>query len=355
VTKARVRLDLSATDLGRVRFAISPLSQLVGALIVLGGRRVPAGLAGWRELQLPRLTAARRADPLLALIVDLLAVTTYVPDCLSPPPSRRVARLSAELELIRATPAPRLRDDLRRSAARRRAGTPAPPPRAADGAGLPDALARTLSSAWEQWIGAAWPAVRAVLEGDIAHRGRTLSDHGLASTLRELDASARLDGDGRLELADRSGDSHRPDGVGLWLVPNAFDGGWLCLAPPTGYALTYPARGTAALFDADPATAAATAGSVELARLIGAARARILRRLREPATTTQLAAELRMTPGAVGDHLAVLRGNRLVTRRRAGRSVIYSHTDLARALLADSETAARGAIPTRRAAPGGSC
>jgi DNA-binding transcriptional ArsR family regulator len=44
-----------------------------------------------------------------------------------------------------------------------------------------------------------------------------------------------------------------------------------------------------------------------LGPLIGAARAAILRTLTAPATTSQLAAQLGLSPGTVGGHLAVLR------------------------------------------------
>jgi DNA-binding transcriptional ArsR family regulator len=65
--------------------------------------------------------------------------------------------------------------------------------------------------------------------------------------------------------------------------------------------------------------------------------------LDEPASTTQLSADLRMTIGAVGDHLAVLRANRLVTRSRAGRLVLYRRTQKGDALV-DAEEA-HAAVP----------
>jgi DNA-binding transcriptional ArsR family regulator len=99
--------------------------------------------------------------------------------------------------------------------------------------------------------------------------------------------------------------------------------------PSWPHALIYPARGTAALFEPDHVPSPSA-----LADLVGRSRARLLSMLAEPASTTQLAATLRLAPGAVGDHLAVLRRAGLVNRARAGRSVLYRRTPLGDALTA---------------------
>ncbi|TYC19204.1 helix-turn-helix transcriptional regulator [Micromonospora sp. MP36] len=68
--------------------------------------------------------------------------------------------------------------------------------------------------------------------------------------------------------------------------------------------------------------------SGQLRRLIGDSRSALLRTLATPAITSQLAAQLGMTLGAVGGHLAVLRDTGLVARSRTGRSVLYRRTRL---------------------------
>ncbi|WP_412538179.1 ArsR/SmtB family transcription factor [Longispora sp. K20-0274] len=96
--------------------------------------------------------------------------------------------------------------------------------------------------------------------------------------------------------------------------------------PPWPHAIVYPARGRADLFGEPGAPATG------LDRLIGATRARVLRALATPATTSQLTALLGVTLGGAGDHLGVLRAAGLVTRTRVGHEVRYSRTALGDAL-----------------------
>ncbi|MFJ4535385.1 winged helix-turn-helix domain-containing protein [Streptomyces tibetensis] len=96
--------------------------------------------------------------------------------------------------------------------------------------------------------------------------------------------------------------------------------------------MVFPARGTAALWGEQ-----ATAPRPEaLSALVGRARARLLLALDAPASTSHLARSLAMTPGAVGDHLAILRDAGMLVRARSGRSVLYRRTPLGEALVVGS-------------------
>lgn len=55
--------------------------------------------------------------------------------------------------------------------------------------------------------------------------------------------------------------------------------------------------------------------------------------LRSPATTTEPARALGVTPSAVSQHLTVLRENGLVERERSGRQVLYLISALGTSLL----------------------
>jgi DNA-binding transcriptional ArsR family regulator len=65
---------------------------------------------------------------------------------------------------------------------------------------------------------------------------------------------------------------------------------------------------------------------------MGATRARILTALDAPQSTTELAAQLGLTPGAVSQHLSVLTKAGLAARRRDRRVVLYARTELGDAL-----------------------
>jgi DNA-binding transcriptional ArsR family regulator len=82
--------------------------------------------------------------------------------------------------------------------------------------------------------------------------------------------------------------------------------------------------------------------------LLGPPRARLLLTLRSPATTTNPARSLEVSPAAISQHLAVLRRSGLVTRARTGREVLYEASDLGLALLAGSASAS-GRWGTREA------
>jgi DNA-binding transcriptional ArsR family regulator len=303
------------------------MSQLVGALIVLGGRRVPPGMYPWRAESWTRYRTLCGDDPNLPILVSLLTATRYVPDCLSVPPHRTVTTIDVELGALRETPAAQLRADLERSAADRVGTVVSELPARWKTQELSSLLASTLTGAWKQLLAPGWPALKAILERDILHRAGILATRGLAEALDDLDPDVYWHPTGQLERRGSPAKPHILDGAGLWLVPNAFGGGWLCLDGGRAYALTYAARGTADLrrMPAPPPQA--------LQQLIGRSRAIVLTALDRPATTTQLAARLGMTVGAVGDHLAVLRNNRLVARARTGRAVLYHRTALANALV----------------------
>jgi DNA-binding transcriptional ArsR family regulator len=75
-----------------------------------------------------------------------------------------------------------------------------------------------------------------------------------------------------------------------------------------------------------------------LGALLGPARAGVLVLLDSPMSTSQLVAVTGQGLGSVGRHLKVLLDARLVQRRRAGRSVLYSRTAAGEVLV----TAQRG-------------
>lgn len=69
----------------------------------------------------------------------------------------------------------------------------------------------------------------------------------------------------------------------------------------------------------------------------GTVRAAVLEALVTPASTGELAAKVDVTPGAISQHVSVLRGCDLVTSHRSGRRVFHSLTETGEALVRGAE------------------
>jgi DNA-binding transcriptional ArsR family regulator len=327
-------LELDVADLAATRFAISPLSETVRAVQLLGGRDTPAVNApwvrwarkelGWQPLRLPRLWP---------LIVS--GLPTY-PEFLVPAPTVRMPGFEAELARLRATPARAVRASLHRVWEGHQW-----PQSARDLAARPREslaeIAAELRECHDRLIAPHWERIRPVLEADIAYRAGLLAEGGARSLFSDLHPDLRWSG-GTLTLTDTDQGPPLfkimlgPDGVVL--MPSVFN--WplvsVSRATSTQTIMLYPARGAATVWESG-----ALVGEREEAAeaLLGAPRVRLLAALRSPATTTALARRLGVTPSAVSQHLAVLHRGGLVDKQRSGRAVLYQTTALGLALLGD--------------------
>lgn len=317
-----MRLRLGTVDLASMRFAYSPLQEAVLSLWV------------WRrpERHPVHLPWARRSAPLLQqldwpLLQSLVGPNGYLPDFLTPRPEQPVPRLADELDVLRATPVSQVVRDVlaARGPDDQRSPLPAPLCRLTEEpAVLLEAISAALEAYWELLFARHWPRMRAVLEADIAYRCRQIAAGGAAGLFADLDA--RLRWDGQVLHVDGHHDDLHIDvaGRGLPLTPSLFARGAIGLIDDTlpPY-LTYPARGRAGVWD-NPRTAA----DANLAALLGSTRAQLLAALAEPTSTTDLARRYRLTASSVSQHLHVLHRAGLLNRHRAGRSVLYSRSEL---------------------------
>lgn len=317
-------------DAARVRFAFSPVWESVGALRVLADPSL-------RALHLPWLRAVR--PRLAALDLDLLRLlvpaTGYVADFLTPPPSTPLPDFAAELDTIRATPRNVVAEELAWSGSR---GTPLYP----NGPGGPaltnltahpdttlEVIAEQLDAFWRVAVRPFWDRIRELLEGDVLRRSRALTERGAAGVFADLHETVGWD-NGVLRIDRPWTFQGGLDGRGLLLVPSVFTWPRVQVVPPPYQAmLSYPVSGVATVWETRPAPRAGSLGA-----LVGRVRAEILHALDAPSSTTELARRLGVTPGAVSQHLAVLRSCDLVTGHRLGRRVVYVRTpsgdDLAR-------------------------
>jgi DNA-binding transcriptional ArsR family regulator len=258
--------------------------------------------------------------PLLALARD----RGYVPDFLTPPPGSPVGEIDQELETIASTPRTRARAEI--ELALDGWDIDAAALRVLRSRDAPRQLAGLLEAVWRTLLEPSWTTLRELLERDVAYRSRRLAEGGLARLFDDLSPRVALHGR-RLRVQQRTQATVELGQIGLLLSPSAFITPQVAtMSDPPG--LIYPARGTGALLGYEP-----TGQGRALSRLLGATRAEILTVLGEPASTTGVANRLRKSPGNVADHLAVLLQAGLVTRRRAGRSVLYARTPLGHALV----------------------
>ncbi|WP_330455772.1 helix-turn-helix domain-containing protein [Streptomyces sp. NBC_00820] len=322
-----IEFRFGVDDLATTAFSYSPFQEAVFSLRSLND---PARYPHHR----PWLRRIRGCLDSLdhEVLSALVAPWRSVPDFLTPRPVRVRPVFADELEQVCATPPGVVAADFR--ATYRTEG--ALPPVVAHGLADPAALlARTADALDTYWhtclVTDWWPRVQSIMEADLAYQGRTLAEQGAGAMLSGIDSRLTWTG-GHLRLrtgrpnaqAPRHGTGISIAGRGMVLLPTLFARGAQALIdstrPPM---LFYPARGRATLSEEPPPVT-----DQALVRLLGRPRARLLLLLAEPASTTELAHRLDVTPGAVSQHLAVLYDAGLLSRTRSGRTVRYARTRL---------------------------
>lgn len=326
-----LRIVVGPDDLAATRFAIAPLAELEHLLRKIdgpGGRTATGEsvrASRWGQRYLPlRNTLQARA-------LRALRPTGWGIDFIAPPPAGMARTPADDLAAVRATPLDEAREQISLAVA-------ATGPIDDDVRAVfrrPDVvgwLADAMEGLWKVLIAPDWPQLLAISERDVLHRADRLARAGWAGVVEALHPDLSWD-NGSIVVRRRPNETATLDGLGLLFVPSVFLHPSLAsyLEPPWQPTLSYPARGSAALWERRPVTPPA------LASLLGASRADLLLRLRTPASTTQLVRETGYSLGAVGDHLAVLRDAGLVSRARAGRSVIYQRSPVGDALAAGAD------------------
>ncbi|MGH3445526.1 MAG: ArsR/SmtB family transcription factor [Nocardioidaceae bacterium] len=319
---------ISADLLAKSRFVISPKADVaaaIGCLLRPDGPAERAFAAAHGEA----FRAMLEEHPGRRAVLDRSLRPTgggrpgWIAHCLCAPPPGPGATFEQELDLVSALGDRGLRRDLRETTGESR---------------LPAVLTRPgaighatglLQWVWTHTVSTDWARRERVLRADIVSRTSRLASHGWAAVLHDLGRDREWVGDGllrinRFELASRDLEAASD----LFFVPTHTTGSWVGWDIPSRYAVYYPVSGRLA----DAGTP--TPGREGLTKLVGGNRARLLVVLERPLGTSALAALTGLPLGSVGNHLKVLLGAGLVTRRRSGREVLYWRTALGEALTA---------------------
>lgn len=331
-----LRIELTAEDLGRIRFAEAPAPVMETSLMLLELRQRPhvtrsapvIDKHGYDWLAPARATFISTARPLLSLAPTARYV--FFLDALT-------ANAQDAFEIVHDIPVD-VTQALAERARRMNLAVPVWGRRFDKG----DPVARSgtvhaLRSFYTACLAPRWPQVTARFHHDLLARTALVRRHGVAAMLNTLSPHLRLNG---LTLeGSYPWERHvRPGGHGLVLMPSAFWTAYPVIVPyydeHARYALIYPAA------QPDPnlnkrigGSRANPAAPDPLAGLLGQTRATVVHALHRPRTTSALARHLGISPAAASTHAASLRAAGLITSERRGQSVVHQLTELGSALL----------------------
>ncbi|WP_331766760.1 ArsR family transcriptional regulator [Embleya sp. NBC_00896] len=314
--------QVSTDTLAGSRFVVSPLAEATASLKTLErGTAAHPGERAWLDAHLPAYRERLAEDPITAQLVRAALGRTWNADFLTPTPTGEGdPTFEQELERIRETPPEAARQHLTVSL----------------GGPLPTGLHRTDPAArcaelmewvWTRTVRPCWPRRRRIIEADIVARTGQLSQGGWAAALDDMRPGMRWLGSSRLQINAYDYPPRELRDARLLFVPVTPKQSWVSWHESSRYAVVYPCSGTLAETNGASAPEA-------LGRLLGPARAAVLVLLDAPKSTTQLVALTGQGLGSVGRHLKVLLDARLVSRRRAGRSVLYYRSGAGDALIA---------------------
>lgn len=311
-----LRIHFTPGDFARVRFLPrpAPLVELKLSLMMSRRRDSDALFGRWRRDLGHRLPASTRP------LWDLLQPHRG-PAFLDP----AAGDLEEALDLVRSTPQAVVRADI---AKLQKPPTPWVKALMAQDTQAWDLLDRSLRDAYRSVLATSWNTVRERHAAEFTGFALRSAEHGTEPALTALAPGSTLrDGTWQLPaFLDR--DVHL-SGRGLTLLPTFHwtDEPLIGFRPDRPLLVVYPAgpglppRHTPSATPGDP-----------LADVLGASRARILRLLDHPHTTTELAAHANLSLATTSSHSTALRRAGLITTVRHGRSVQHTRTDLGRML-----------------------
>lgn len=327
-----IYIQLTAHDLGRLRFAYSPMMTVSTSFALLA--RPDLDDAFYR----PWMTEARNTLHGLEFpfMEAVLPPRSYMADFVTPTPDRLICELETELERIRATPLDVIRGnvekliDLHGETEHRHAFLAYPYESM-------ECLIDEIRVYWRRTLAAHWDRMMPRLDDDILRHARELALHGAHTMLNQVSPAMRYD-DLLIQL-DKSKSTCEIinkdvslNGRGLYLVPTmltCIDHIYWQIVPEFEPMLIYGAHGSGLWYESPELPNP----EKELVMALGEGRARVLLSLANPAPTSELARRLHMTSGALSQQLKRLRGAGLVTTQRRGYFVYYGLSERGQKLI----------------------
>lgn len=322
-------LRLNTESVARSRFALSPLAETLASVVTLVHQDEGPGLERWAEAQRPAFQRRLAADRFTAGFFALVSSTKWIPGPLAIPPNGGMkTRIGDELAEVRSFSDSAVVQELQKA---RELSWKEHSLDWVVGHDLAGRIADLMGTIWTTHVEPDWARRRAVLERDVMYRAGLLAAYGWPAAVDRMTRHSAWVATDAIQFSSQALPDRLVGPTGLQFVPvSRASGTWLAEGKPGEYALIYPVRG---IGDQPPPC---EPQSVD--RLLGAGRARILRELDRPATTSDLATQLGAALGTVGEHLAVLRNARLIAGTRIGHRVLYRRTTLGDTLLAPPES-----------------
>jgi len=314
-----ITIQIQPGDLEQLRFAVSPLIELIFSYGVLNKPSQHPLHPRWIEEVQQHLWDVE--FPYLAAVVPL---RHYIADFVTQTPTKELTDIETELQRVQATPPQIVRKNIEYiiqldgETEIRRQFLAYPQETLL-------CLTDELRVYWQRALSAHWPRIRTVLENDILFRARQQALQGAEQMVNDLADDLRYQSR-TLEILKHHVSTQvrlyleTLEGNGIRLVPTVFKGSLISwqTAPEWQPMIIYGARGAGLWYNVElPEPEGA------LRAAFGDARAALLQSLQNPGHTSELAQRLGVTSGAISQQLAKLNDAGLVESHRSGYHVYY--------------------------------
>jgi DNA-binding transcriptional ArsR family regulator len=313
-----VMIQLQQKDLENIRFAYSPLTELVMSYEVFNGKHQASHLNAW-------LDEARRAmhGVDMPYMDALMSQKYYIADFVTPTPMASIRDIHDDFAHLYDTSDNVIRSNVQHISALHgeseiRNQFLAQPRETLD------CLLGEMQLYWRLTLAHHWGRIQTVLENDILYQARQQALNGVDAMITDLSPDMHYN---QAQIIIDKNYCGKPEelhiyleGCGLQLVPNLFLNSRVSWQITDEFfpMLIYAARGAGLWYQADIPDPEA-----QLRAAFGDMRAKLLHTLQTPAHTGELAFKLGVTSGAISQQLNKLAEAGLVDASRSGYRVLY--------------------------------